>query len=824
MQYAIDQFVMTHNDVFIVQGSNSLFTYQNVGNSEAVLQGSNDSTQWVDIYVLPSKKSLVVEHSYKYLRAMGNTFIMVNRGEGNNTNDSSTENTQPPVQGSGDYSFSVKDYNPLERVDKTLTRIEVADPTHLQSTGTTLKNYTMDYSLNTPLTLAVNSTTGVSYTDTGAFINEGDVSTPSQATWDAPFVAGQDYVLHFTCTSITTLILHAQDQDLQDLTNQLRIQYIPEQSLLSLESYSNQGVKTSHLLTMLEPALVFALEDQKLVLRYLSDLKSDHSLELPTAYAQNTLAFSKATQTNSVRLTQTDHYQPRLFLPHFTAVSGSRFEIEVVPNQQYFLCNSQGESMTDLYDTLSNNPEKLLSTFLHTGSELSILNADKQSPISQSLTGTAMLAFELQDDRTIVTLNDAPLTTLYAFPSQIAVCIASPPYLFTDFKINVSQAFSRITPLLPTDAKDGQIYKITQASTLFNKPLHVGDFIQLFKNKTDCIVTSVVDARNFKGTFNNLTQVTSTLLQPRAGDYILLGTDSKFPYYFDSVRGAWSPYNVEHYRGMYNDVSALPSLNIGDYAFVNQEGYITLHGYNSFGHKTQPLHISAENIIPTKNTKLYQDLYVEQYLRGVLDPQERASQRNLSELFSGATTFFVGEACIYSEDGQLKTTNLKNKTIISGTADVGNTNSNDPYVGLTGEDGSRIEWDLDLGLQPLNLQYIYWVDFEVGETRIDTPILEYGLKNVSTDAEYFIQQGFNETDKYCYERMSGNTSQAVQVSCGFIQKDMGIFVIGDSNHYSPLALTQAVYPYSVPKIFIEKQSGFVSIKKTKIKVFVTLSI
>lgn len=89
MNYALDQFTMQHQQVFMVQGANSLFTYQNIGTTPAVLQGSNDAIQWSDIVEVQVNSAIVQEHSYKYLRSLGNTQILANRGEGNNHNDSS---------------------------------------------------------------------------------------------------------------------------------------------------------------------------------------------------------------------------------------------------------------------------------------------------------------------------------------------------------------------------------------------------------------------------------------------------------------------------------------------------------------------------------------------------------------------------------------------------------------------------------------------------------------------------------------------------------------------------------------------------------------
>lgn len=85
MNYALDQFTMTDGEVLIVQGANSLYTYQNTGNSSALIQGSNDTTHWTDIAQIAVGNSLIKEHSYKYLRLVGQTRVDVNRGEGDNT-------------------------------------------------------------------------------------------------------------------------------------------------------------------------------------------------------------------------------------------------------------------------------------------------------------------------------------------------------------------------------------------------------------------------------------------------------------------------------------------------------------------------------------------------------------------------------------------------------------------------------------------------------------------------------------------------------------------------------------------------------------------
>lgn len=109
MNYALDQFTMTDGEVLIVQGANSLYTYQNTGNSSALIQGSNDTVHWADIGQIAVGNSLVKEHSYKYLRLVGQTSVDVNRGEGNNSNDG---NLVTSVQGQfGDVYLDAEDVN-----------------------------------------------------------------------------------------------------------------------------------------------------------------------------------------------------------------------------------------------------------------------------------------------------------------------------------------------------------------------------------------------------------------------------------------------------------------------------------------------------------------------------------------------------------------------------------------------------------------------------------------------------------------------------------------------------------------------------------------
>lgn len=89
MKYAFTNFTLHNNEPVIVHGNQALYTCQNTGNTSGLIQGSNDAVTWFDIVSIPPNTTLIQEHSYKYLRLLGNTTVQVNRGNGNNKNDSS---------------------------------------------------------------------------------------------------------------------------------------------------------------------------------------------------------------------------------------------------------------------------------------------------------------------------------------------------------------------------------------------------------------------------------------------------------------------------------------------------------------------------------------------------------------------------------------------------------------------------------------------------------------------------------------------------------------------------------------------------------------
>jgi hypothetical protein len=99
MKYAFTNFTLNPNETVLVQGSQTFYTYQNTGNVEALIQGSNNGFQWVDIVTLVANGSSSEKHAYKFLRLVGNTTVAVNRGhQSNNGAEISEEDIAQAVQ------------------------------------------------------------------------------------------------------------------------------------------------------------------------------------------------------------------------------------------------------------------------------------------------------------------------------------------------------------------------------------------------------------------------------------------------------------------------------------------------------------------------------------------------------------------------------------------------------------------------------------------------------------------------------------------------------------------------------------------------------
>lgn len=81
MKYAGKTFTLYASQPVAVQGSDSLYTYQNTGTGTATLQGSNNGKDWVTITTVTSGASSISSHSYAFLRMTGSTEVSVSRGE-----------------------------------------------------------------------------------------------------------------------------------------------------------------------------------------------------------------------------------------------------------------------------------------------------------------------------------------------------------------------------------------------------------------------------------------------------------------------------------------------------------------------------------------------------------------------------------------------------------------------------------------------------------------------------------------------------------------------------------------------------------------------
>ena len=81
MKYAGKTFTLYASEPVAVQGSDSLYTYQNTGTGTATLQGSNNGKDWVTITTVTSGASSISSHSYAFLRMTGSTEVSVSRGE-----------------------------------------------------------------------------------------------------------------------------------------------------------------------------------------------------------------------------------------------------------------------------------------------------------------------------------------------------------------------------------------------------------------------------------------------------------------------------------------------------------------------------------------------------------------------------------------------------------------------------------------------------------------------------------------------------------------------------------------------------------------------
>lgn len=65
-----------------ITGQGNIFTYQVIGSGNAVIHGSNDGNNWIPITDAPlvAPDSLVLMHSWLYIRVEGTAVVTVSRG------------------------------------------------------------------------------------------------------------------------------------------------------------------------------------------------------------------------------------------------------------------------------------------------------------------------------------------------------------------------------------------------------------------------------------------------------------------------------------------------------------------------------------------------------------------------------------------------------------------------------------------------------------------------------------------------------------------------------------------------------------------------
>ena len=82
MKYAGKTFTLYASEPVAVQGSDSLYTYQNTGTGTATIVGSNNAVTWTAITTVTSGDSFTGSHAYAFLMMTGSTQVSVSRGVG----------------------------------------------------------------------------------------------------------------------------------------------------------------------------------------------------------------------------------------------------------------------------------------------------------------------------------------------------------------------------------------------------------------------------------------------------------------------------------------------------------------------------------------------------------------------------------------------------------------------------------------------------------------------------------------------------------------------------------------------------------------------
>ena len=96
MKYAGKTFTLYPSQPVAIQGSDSLYTYQNIGTGTATIVGSNNAVNWTTVATVASGASHTGSHAYAFLMMTGSTEVSVSRGA---AGDNSFSSSNPvPVQ------------------------------------------------------------------------------------------------------------------------------------------------------------------------------------------------------------------------------------------------------------------------------------------------------------------------------------------------------------------------------------------------------------------------------------------------------------------------------------------------------------------------------------------------------------------------------------------------------------------------------------------------------------------------------------------------------------------------------------------------------
>ena len=100
MKYAGKTFTLYASQPVAIQGSDSLYTYQNTGTGTATIVGSNNAVNWTSVATVVSGASYTGSHAYAFLMMTGSTEVSVSRGAAGD-NSFSSSNPLPVAQTDG---------------------------------------------------------------------------------------------------------------------------------------------------------------------------------------------------------------------------------------------------------------------------------------------------------------------------------------------------------------------------------------------------------------------------------------------------------------------------------------------------------------------------------------------------------------------------------------------------------------------------------------------------------------------------------------------------------------------------------------------------